>query len=145
VRRAIHPVRVTSAALLALCGSAASSCRKAKPPRGAKEPIVICTLEARPGVAIDIRDSISQRPLRNATLRILSNGRVVESARTVAQPYQPPDGRTILAGVYEKPGVYDAMVSSPGYATWRRDDVHVVRGPCHVESQRMVANMRAER
>jgi hypothetical protein len=102
-------------------------------------PIKACSLEARPGILIDVRDSLRHAPLSEATLRILSARHVVDSARSFA-------GRravTLLGGVRERPGVYDVIVRRSGYGAWRRDSVRVLQGECHVVTVRIVANMNA--
>jgi hypothetical protein len=125
----------------AICGWVVSSCGRTQPPREEKEIPVACSAEADPGIVVEVRDSITQRPIRNATLRIFSQGRVVDSAHSLADP----GAMTPLAGAYERPGIYNAIVERRGYATWRRDDVQVVRGTCHVRSVHIVANMRTRR
>jgi hypothetical protein len=94
-----------------------------------------------PGIVVEVRDSVTQAPLHNATLHILSEGSVVDSAGGLGGAR----AGTPLVGVYERPGVYHVTVERRGYAPWRRNGIQVVRGECHVEPMRLVANMTALR
>ena len=81
-----------------------------------------------PGITLDIRDSVTQAPLRNATLRFFSGGILVDSTQ-------------LNSGVYERAGLYDVTVERSGYATWRKDSILVMADECHVTTVRLVANM----
>ena|SRR5690348_13459407 len=126
------------ALLLLACGCTTRSESKSKSGVRSSPPERMCTAIAVPGIVIDIRDSLTQQPLHGATLRIFSGGRVVDSAESLADRHAV----TSLAGVYERPGTYDATVDRSGYRTWRKDTIRVVRDECHVTSVRLIANMR---
>ena len=131
--------RALPGALSLTFGLLASSCgRRAPASDTSRIAGVVCTADARPGILVEVRDSTTGAPLSNAALRILSNGRVVDSARS-------PEARQIsvltLAGVYEQPGIYDVVVERRGYVPWRRDSVLVGHDECHVITVHLIANM----
>lgn len=126
-------------ALSLTLGLLASSCgRRAPASDTARVAGRACTADARPGIIVEVRDSTTGTPLSNATLRILSDGRIVDSARSPApRPEVLP-----LAGVYERPGIYDVVVERRGYVPWQRDDIDVDHDECHVITVHLIANMR---
>jgi hypothetical protein len=135
-------LRVFAGAVILACGCAASSCNTSRPVEQSTAPQAACTAILAPGVFVEVRDSLTQAPLHSATLRILSDGVVIDSARSLGDI---PGAGTSLAGVYERPGVYDVFVDRSGYATWRKDSIRVVGGECHVTTVRIVANLHAPR
>lgn len=132
--------RVLPGALTVAYGFAAGSCgRRAGADSAA--PLKACNAEAYPGIVVDVRDSITQAPLHSATLRIFSEGHIVDTAQSLGIP----GAQTSLAGVYERPGTYDIAVERSGYSPWRRDNIRVLRGECHVVPVRLLAYLGALR
>ena len=90
----------------------------------------ICTDEARPGLMVTVRDSL--------TSAALSEARVIGRMGTTADTAQWP-----LAGVYplayETPGIYQVAVEQAGYRTWTRANVRVTRDECHVQTVSLTA------
>jgi len=90
----------------------------------------ICTDEARPGLSITVRDSVTSGAIADA--------RVIARVGTTADTAQfPLDGVYPLA--YEKAGVYQVVVEHTSYRTWTRANVHVTRDECHVQTVSLTA------
>ena len=90
----------------------------------------ICTTEARPGLSVTVRDSITSAAILDA--------RVIARMGTTADTAEGPfDGTYSLA--YEKAGTYDVVVEHTSYRPWSRTNVRVTRGECHVETVSVTA------
>ena len=90
----------------------------------------ICTDEARPGILVTVRDSVTSAPV--------SGARVVARMGTTADTSSGlPDGTYPLA--YEKPGDYEVTVEQMGYRLWTRGNVRVTRDECHVQTVPLTA------
>jgi hypothetical protein len=90
---------------------------------------VICTLEARPGLIIEVTDAATGTSLDKAA------GTVAEGSSQ--EPLQGFAGT--LFGAFEQPGKYQVFVASPGYRTWTSTEIQVRAGMCHVETVRVRA------
>ncbi len=98
---------------------------------GCSDPIgTICTEEARPGILVTVRDSVTSAPVAGA--------RVVARTPTAADTSDGlPDGTYPLA--YEKAGTYEVTVEQTGYRLWTRGNVQVTRDECHVQTVSLTA------
>jgi hypothetical protein len=94
---------------------------------------VVCTMEARPAISVDVRDSSGNAPVGEGARITVRDGAFVDSAVTT-EGYSGPYG---LA--HERPGSYTVTVQQDGYATWSRNDVVVTRGDCHVHTVGLTA------
>lgn len=73
------------------------------------------------GITVTVLDSITGGPLATDGARVVAiDGAFADTAVALA------DGRTHV-GVYFRSGVYRVEVTSPGYSTWVREGVRVVR------------------
>lgn len=95
---------------------------------------VVCTLEVRPGIVVEVRDGFTGDPLADSATLTLRDGTYVE---TVKESF---DGLT-LAGAHERAGTYDVRVDRSGYVPWRTAGVEVAAGICHVETVELQAPM----
>ncbi len=97
-----------------------------------------CTLEARAGILLTVRDSVTGVPVPGPFLAIARDGQYADTARYI----YPDSGLAALA--YERAGHYDVTVSATGYRLWRRTGVEVEDGGCHVQTARVTARLQQQ-
>ena len=90
----------------------------------------VCTDEARPGLLVSVRDSIS--------------GAAVSEARVIARTGTTADTSSgafngLYPLAYEKAGIYQVLVEHTDYRTWVRANVRVTADECHVQSVSLTA------
>ena len=90
----------------------------------------ICTDEARPGILVTVRDSVTRAPVSGARV-------VARMGTTIDTSSGLPDGTYPLA--YEKPGTYEVTVDQTGYRLWTSGNVPVTRDECHVQTVSLTA------
>ncbi len=96
----------------------------------------VCTLEARPGISVDVRDSITNALVgRGSSVIVREGAAVVDSAYDTGAS----DGPYALA--YERPGTYTVSVTKTGYQPWAKTGVQVVRNGCHVNAVPVIARL----
>ncbi len=97
---------------------------------------VACTDEARPGLAVTVRDSATGAAVPPAgTTVVAREGAYADTARY---------GTAALAGAvfslaYERAGTYAVRVERAGYRAWERTGVRVAAGACHVRTAGLTA------
>ena len=89
---------------------------------------IVCSTELRPGIEVDILDSISRAPAAvGATL--LLQGPYVDSV------YISDPATLAIAKIwYEdhiKAGTYSVQIKKPGYRNWTRTDIRIEADQCH--------------
>ena len=100
------------------------------PPAGG----VICTMEARAGLTVEIVDSTSGAPAADGAKVLAVSAATRDSASGTA-------GVSTVSLAYERAGTYTVTVTRPGYRTWSRSNVEVTRDQCHVIPVRLVARL----
>jgi hypothetical protein len=106
----------------ALSGIALTGCSKQEP--------VMCTMEARPALAVVVVDSITGAGLAGSTTARARDGGFADSL----------SGRdSVLSGIWERAGTYRVEISSAGYRDWSREGITVTRDECHVQTVRIRA------
>lgn len=123
--------RRISIAALALC----AACSSNEPGEAEPGPDVVCTLEARAGLVVTVRDAMT-----NENLAPEANVRVTDGDHS---EMLDPIGGT-YAGAYERPGTYTIVVSHPGHQQWQRAGVTVGRDECHVIPEHVEARLTPE-
>jgi len=101
----------------------------------AENPPVACTEEARPGLSITVRDSVTGASVANGVEIIARDGAWADTARGSIL------GLGVYALVYERAGVYDVTVSHPSYQVWVRAAVRVTEDECHVQTVSLLARL----
>jgi len=102
----------------------------------AQPPIpVSCTMNEIAGIVLFIVDS-TDGPFRAPVTTTLRDG---PFSQTIAFPATYGLDHRYLA--YERAGTYSITLDAPGYKTWRRDNVVVARGDCHVKPVSVTALM----
>jgi hypothetical protein len=99
-----------------------------------------CTAEGRPGLAIIIVDHrTSTVPVIGSQVTV-RDGPYVETYPPARQPDLPSSS---LQFAIERPGTYDILVRTKGYADWSKSGVVVERGgDCsHVSTVALVASL----
>jgi len=110
---------------LLLASQALAGCSKQPP-----EEQVMCTMEARPALAVVVLDSATGAGLAQVAVAVAREG-------VFADTLHGTD--SIVSGVHERAGTYRVELSAPGYLDWSRDGVKVERDACHVITARLRA------
>ena len=96
------------------------------------DELVVCTREARPGIVVEVRDSLTGAPRVSGTVGIAREASYVDTLH---------GSDSLLSGVHERPGTYTVELTNPGYMNWRRESVRVEAGECHVVTVRLLARL----
>ena len=115
------PLLLATLLLCAACGGSTSE--------------TLCTLEARAGITVDVRDSVTNAAAGGAARVIARAGAFADTARSAGGS----DGLYPL--VYERPGTYTVTVEEAGYQLWTRTGVTVTKGKCHVNAVSLTARL----
>ena len=94
---------------------------------------VICTMEARAGLTVEVLDSATQAPATLGATIIARSATVTDSTPGPATA----EGTVGLA--YERPGTYTVTVTKPGYRGWSRSGISVTADQCHVHPVKVTA------
>jgi hypothetical protein len=92
-------------------------------------------------VEVEIRDAASLRPIADSARGIVRDGEYVDSLRPSRSTV---DGLLSLAGADERPGVYEVLLTRPGYEPWDTAGIVVWDSDCHVRQAVLEAYMRRE-
>ena len=111
---------------LVLASQALAGCSR-KP---VAEEQVMCTMEARPALAVVVLDSATGAGLAQAAVAIAREGDFADTLR---------GADSVVSGAHERAGTYRVELSAPGYLDWSRDGVKVSRDACHVQTARLRA------
>ena len=101
----------------------------------AENPPLACTEEARPGLSITVRDSLTGAAVANGVEVVAREGAWADTAQGSLL------GSGVYSLVYERAGVYDVTVSHPSYQVWVRAAVRVTEDECHVRTVLLVARL----
>jgi len=85
----------------------------------------ICTLEARAGLWVEVRDSLTGAPAGEKASVVAKEEEFEETLRTL-------DGLA-FSGLYERKGNYSVSVQKIGYQNWQQE-IRVTGGECHVKT-----------
>lgn len=99
------------------------------------DPIVACTQQAVPGIAVSVQDSVSGAPAGRGARIIAKDGAFADTARATSTY----DGPYPLA--VERSGTYTVTVEQQGYRAWSRSGVSVTRDQCHVRTAAVTARL----
>lgn len=86
---------------------------------------VNCTLEARAGLNITVKDAITQAVLTEAVTVQAAEGAYVETLEDIS-------GSGVFSGAWEREGSYVVTVSKEGYQTYVSETIVVDADACHV-------------
>lgn len=94
---------------------------------------VVCTLEARPALAVAVVDSVSGEAVLEPLVWVRDG--------TFQDTLQVFDGTA--SGVHERAGTYEVHVEHDQYAPWVRSGVTVTEDECHVITRELTARLQA--
>ena len=97
--------------------------------------VIACTKEARAGITVDVRDSVSNALVGRNALIIAREGAVADTSTDT--PIS--DGPFSL--VFERAGTYTVSVTKTGYQPWTKAGVQVTNGTCHVNAVALTAKL----
>ena len=91
-----------------------------------------CSLEARAGVNVALKDAVTKQPVCDAQV-VISDGTGYTDSPTAVGP------ECVYGGASERPGTYRVDVTHPSYAPATRDAIGVAMDDvqCHVVAQRV--------
>ncbi len=92
----------------------------------------LCTLEARPGLEVEVRDSITRAPAGE-------NASVIATEGAYEETMQVFDGLT-FSGLYERRGSYSVSVQKAGYKQ-QQQEIRVTGNECHVKTVDLQVNL----
>ncbi len=101
-----------------------------------------CTSDFKYGLNITVTDATTGSPPDQATL-IATSGAYIDSVGPV-KPFQAVFNGPlvlVLSTAGERPGVYSALVRSPGYHDWMRSGIEVTADQCHVRPVNIIAGL----
>jgi hypothetical protein len=96
--------------------------------------ITVCTQEARAGITVDVRDSVTNALVGSGSIVVVREGAFVETATGTsgAGPYPL---------VFERAGTYTVSVTQSGYQPWTKSGVQVTKDKCHVNGVAVTARL----
>lgn len=95
---------------------------------------VVCTLEARAGINVTVRDAETQAGIASIARGSATDGAYVDSLRANGST-------TSLSGVYERAGTYTIEIRATGYEGYTTTNVRVLNDVCHVIPQQLTVNL----
>jgi hypothetical protein len=96
---------------------------------------VACTEEARPGLSVTVRDSLTGVAVAAGVEVVATEGEYADTARASLL------GSGVYSLVYERAGTYHVTVSHPSYRLWERTSVKVTADQCHVQTVSVLARL----
>jgi hypothetical protein len=115
--------------LLAGCGS------------DSRDDGIACTLSLEPGIVVVIRDALTDAPLAENAIVVITSNNYSETLTVYEQDGSDLSSAFSVAGAFERPGVYDINLSLSGYVGWSRIGVEVTSGICHVGTVRFTVRL----
>lgn len=104
--------------------------------RDEAQPGRICTTEARVGIQVSVRDSLSGLPAAGGAVAVIQDQSFIDTLRAI-----PFADSLMLYGAYERPGVYTVLITKSGYRNWLRTNVVVNKDECHVITVQLDARL----
>lgn len=100
---------------------------------------VDCTTSWEPALVVHIADAVTGEPRAAGASGFVQDGEYTDSL--AASHFNGEGVMTARQAAGERAGLYDITVAHPGYETWRRDDVRVRDGECHVQTRHIDADL----
>jgi hypothetical protein len=94
-----------------------------------------CTLDLRPALAVEVRDSVTSAAAGQGARLIATDGVYADTAQfegPFGGPYRLAD---------ERAGTYTVTVEQEGYRLWSRSGIRVTRDECHVRTVSLTARL----
>jgi hypothetical protein len=93
-----------------------------------------CTLVLVPGIAVEVRDRITNEFLATTPRGVVVEGTFVDSLRGFSDPLT-----TTLHGAHERAGRYVVRIEADGYLPWDTAGIQVTKDECHARTVRFTA------
>jgi hypothetical protein len=121
---------LTSMAILLTLAGAIVACSNT-------EENISCTAVELPGLRLNVRNALSGEPAAEGATGFILDGDYSETIKTIKNPADYPQLWASMEAAYERPGTYTVVVQKPGYQEWRRENVQVDAGVCHVSTVKL--------
>ncbi|WP_109436134.1 hypothetical protein [Aquimarina sp. AU119] len=99
------------------------------------EDPVLCTLEARPGLEITVKDAMDDIFLVEGVEVVATDNEYVETLENII-------GTNVFVGAYERKGTYTIVVNKTGYTTSTNGPIIVNEDICHVITESLEVLLR---
>lgn len=96
---------------------------------------IVCTAEARAGLNVYVRDSLTNQPLTKGISVTARDGSYTDTLQNIS-------GMSGFSGAWERKGTYIITVESSGYVTYISNPVTVSADECHVIPQVIIVLLR---
>lgn len=103
-----------------------------------KEEFIACTLEARAGIQVEVRDSLTGKAAAFGVVGFVQDDQYVDTLRIVGWQPNDPSAHTMVAA-YERRGTYTVVLRKAGYREWVRSNILVGGDECHVNTVSLTA------
>ena len=101
-----------------------------------------CDTSERAGIHLSIVDSLSQTAVLVDSIKAAAIDDAYEERTSFSNLRPDPVTDVLLA--MERAGVYEVQVNAIGYRPWRRDQIEVTNGRCHVNTAHITALLQRE-
>lgn len=106
-----------------------------------REPDEGCTLVLVPGIAVEVRDRITNEFLATTPRGVVVEGASVDSLVVSGFSDHVPPRVTTFHGARERAGRYVVRIEADGYAPWDTAGIRVTEDDCHVRTVRFTAEL----
>jgi len=99
----------------------------------------LCSTSIEPGIEVVVRDASTHQSIAEGSTGYVRDGAYADTL----QPYGMSSSGVLgsFRAADERPGSYEVVVQHEGYREWRKTDVPVYPGECHVSTTHVVALM----
>lgn len=106
-------------------------------------PVTFCNFVGYPAISVSVRDAATDAPIGAGSTLVLVDGSFVDSV-TVPEGALSQNAMPLMTPrSMERRGRYQVTVRRAGYQDWRRSDVLVREGDCHVFTMHLIARLQA--
>ena len=100
---------------------------------------VFCTTSIEPAIVIEVRDASTDVPIADKATGYVRDGAYIDTLQAYVSD---SDGKLYsFRAANERAGTYEILVQRVGFSDWRKTNIVVCRGTCHVRTVRVVALM----
>jgi len=103
-----------------------------------ERPVTVCEYWVLPAVEVEITDAATGNTLSEYAVGVVRDGAYGDSLRICGST--PAEGASRCAA-YERPGTYEVEVRHAGYEVWSARGVAATKGPCHVNTVALKAQL----
>jgi len=100
--------------------------------------VTVCEYWVLPAVKVEITDAATGNTLSSNAVGTVREGTFVDSLQVCGS--MPADSAS-RCGAWERPGTYEVEVRHAGYEVWSARGVTATKGPCHVNTVSLKAQL----